>query len=353
YRIRVVADINLAQYPEGFDASLVFARGPKTNTSLAFENMREELGDPGLWRAGTGDNDATGTVDGYVYAIPLCVVFRRNGAGFSDTGNLAGGFNRNSQSTNREGSTIYTNSLQLPADIDDTAVQFTLSSIQGTPLEFMSSFGEAFFKIDEEIVRVINVTQSGPTSYVITIDRGQLQTTVRAHTQDTPLTLYSTRPDGLFADQIASTDIMDLRHSVADKFDYDSILKTNLHQLLRGNLRTAWKRFGSTNAAGNVVLYGDRITDGTVSVGGLSRLDGPNGNRRAWSDSVITERYNIAVRVPSNSTGLSDPLQFSIAPYTNLATWSAAPPIHGPTNRLSGTTPIWWNGDQIRIARST
>src|SRR5690606_14830993 len=173
------------------------------------------------------------------------------------------------------------------------------------------------------------------------------------HAADKPLTLYSTRPDGLFADQIASTDVMDMRHSVADKFDYDSILKTNLHQLLRGNLRTAWKRFGSTNTAGNIVLYGDRITDGTVSVGGLSRLDGPNGNRRAWSDSVITERYNIAVRVPSNSTGLSDPLQFSIAPYTNLATWSAAPPIHGPTNRLSGTTPIWWNGDQIRIARST
>lgn len=352
YRIRVVADINIAQFPEGFDTSLVFANGPKSSTGFPFANMREELGDPGLWRAGDGNPDSTGTVDGYVYSIPVCVVFRRNGSGFSDTGNLAGAFNRNSTATTRNNSAIFINQLLLPADIDGTTVQITLSSITGTVLGNMSSFGEAYFKIDEEIVRVTNITQTGPTSFVLNIDRGQLQTTVRSHLQNTALSPYTVRPDGLFADQIAGTDILDLRHSVADKFDYDSLLKTALQELLKGNLRTTWKRFGSTNASGNIILYGDRITDGTVNVGGLSRLDGPNGNRRAWSDAVTTERYNVSAVVPSNSASLGDPLQFTVSPYTIQVLWENAPTIHSPGNRLTGSAPFWYNGDSIRISKS-
>lgn len=56
--------------------------------------------DPGLWIAGAGDSTsatALGTVDGYVYAIPLAFVFRRNdaynagaGAGFSTLNNTNG-----------------------------------------------------------------------------------------------------------------------------------------------------------------------------------------------------------------------------------------------------------------------
>lgn len=352
YRIRVVPDINIAQYPEGFDPSLVFARGPKSSTSFAFANMREALGDPGLWRAGDGNPDSTGTVDGYVYAVPMCVVFRRNGAGFSDTGNLAGAFNRNSTATTRENSTIYSNAVLLPADIDETAVQFTISSIVGTVFSNMTSFGEAFFKIDEEIVRVTNITQAGPTSFVISIDRGQLQTVIRPHLANTVVTPYTVRPDGLFADQIALTDVMDLRHSIADKFDYENILKTSFQELLKGNLRTTWKRFGSTNSAGNVVFFGDRVTDGTVNVGGLSRLDGPNGNRRAWSDSIITERYNVSAIVPSNSASLGDPIQFTVSPYTIQVHWEDTPPIHVPGNRLTGSVPFWYNGDKIRILKT-
>jgi hypothetical protein len=352
YRIRVVPDINLAQFPEGFDSSLVFARGPKSSTSFVFENMREQLGDPGLWRAGNGNFDSTGTVDGYVYAVPICVAFRRNGAGFSDTGNLAGAFNRNSKATTRDDATVFSNQVLLPADIDETVVQFTLTSIVGTVLDSMSSFGEAYFKIDEEIVRVTNITQTGPTAFDISIDRGQLQTTIRSHLATTQLVPYTVRPDGLYADQVALTDLMDLRHSIADKFDYENILKTSLQELLKGNLRTTWKRFGSTNSSGTVVAYGDRITDGSVNVGGLSRLDGPNGNRRAWSDAIITERYNVAAVVPSNSSALSDPLQFTVAPYNIQVLWEATPPIHVPGNRLNGSIPFWWNGDKIRILKS-
>ena len=354
YRIRVVPAVNIAQYPEGYDPTLVFAQGAlSTPSSIGFQNMRNELGDPGLWRAGTGDPATFGTVDGYVYSIPICVVFRRNGAGFSDVGNLAGAFNRNSSATLREDTINYSNGIVLPVTISETDVQFTLTSITGTVLEGMTSFGEAYFRIDDEIIRVNNVTQTGPTSFVVTFDRGQLQTTIRSHLISTPLTLYTVRPDGLYADQIAKTDILDLRHSIADKFDYEAILKTNLVELMKGNLRTAWKRYGSTNSAGPVILYGDRITDGSIFVGGLSRLDAPNGNRRTWSDAVITERYEVPVTVPSNSAAINAELAATVSPYVVSATWETAATGHGAGSRLNGSVTWWYNGDVIRLHLSS
>jgi len=353
YRIRVVADVNLVQYSEGFDPTIVFAQGALgVPSSVPFQNMRKQLGDPGLWRAGTGDPSTFGTVDGYVYAIPLCTVFRRNSAGFSDVGNLAGAFNRNSKALQRTDATSYTAHVVLPAALSDTAVSFTLTSLAGTILNTMISFGEAFFRIDDEIVRVTNIIQVTPTNFTIVIDRGQLGTIVRSHKAGKTAVPYTVRPDGLFADQVASTDILDLRHSVADKFDYDSILKTNLVELLKGNIRSTWKRYGSTNSAGPVVLYGDRITDSSVFVGGLTRLDAPDGNRRTWSDSVVTQRFNVPVKVPGNSSALNDNISspVQVQPYTAFIRWSGTPPVHVPGNRLvGGVYPSWWNGDQLKV----
>lgn len=355
YRIRVVQSINIAQYPEGFDPNLVFAQGLLTQPSVVpFANMRQTLGDPGLWRAGTGDSTTFGTMDGYVYAIPLCVAFRRNGGGFSDVGNIAGAFNRNSKAIARTDSTIYISGFALQAAMGLTDSSFNLTSITGTVLNTMNSFGEAYFRIDDEIIRVNNIIQNSPTSFTMTIDRGQLSTTVRTHLSGTAFTEYTVRPDGLYADQIAATDILDLRHSVADKFDYDSILKTNVIELLKGNLRSTWKRYGSTNAAGPIVLYGDRITDSSVFVGGLTRLDAPDGNRRAFSDAVTVQRFNVPVVVPSQSNAIGDPIQFSVAPYNIQVLWSASAPAvpAGATRLNGGLYPTWWNGDQISVILS-
>jgi hypothetical protein len=216
----------------------------------------------------------------------------------------------------------------------------------------MNSFGEAFFRVDDEIIHVSSVTQTGPSTFVVSIDRGQLQSTIRTHLAGTALTLYTVRPDGLFADQIASTDIYDLRHSVADKFDYESMLETSLIELMKGNLRTTWKKFGSTNSSGSVVFYGDTITDGSVFIGGLTALDGPNGNRRAFSDSIITERYSVPVVVPSNSNSINDDLQINVSPYTMHVSWTVAAPGHGAGTRTNGSAQWWFNGDSITIALS-
>lgn len=354
YRLRVVSDVNLAQFPDGFDSSLVKARGLLSAPSTqAFSNMRGELGDPGLWRAGTGNPADFGTVDGYVYAIPLTAVFRRNAGGFSDIGNLAGAFNRNSVATTTSGARIFTQSLALLAPMSTVDSTFTLSSIAGTVLESISAFGEAYFKIDSEIVRITQVVQNTPTNFTVSVNRGQLQTTVRAHATGTALVPYTTRPDGLFADQIAASDLLDLRHSVADKFDYTSMLRSSLIDLMRGNLRTTWKRYGSTNSAGPVILYGDRITDSTVSVGGLTRLDAPDGNRRVFSDASVPQRFTVPVTAPTNSATVGDQLAVVTAPYNINVTWETAAPSHGAGNRNSGTYSTWWNGDSIRISKTT
>ena len=351
YRIRVVQGVNLVSNPEGFDATTVFAQGLLTAPSvIPFQNMRGELGDPGLWRAGTGDPATFGTVDGYVYAIPICVVFRRNSAGFSDIGNLAGAFNRNSVALNRNGAFTYTSGVVLPTDLLSTDTSFTLTSIAGTYLSTMTLFGEAYFRIDDEIVKIDSIVQTGPTAFVVNVNRGALQTVIRDHSAAAPLTLVTIRPDGLFADQITSTDILDMRHVVSENFDYDTMLKTNLTELLKGNLRTTWKRYGASAVAGPVVLYGDRITDSSTFVGGLSRLDAPNGNRRAFSDAVVTERYTALARVPSNSGIIGDPLVQAVSPYVTAITWSAATVL--PGSRQIGGVDWWWNGDEITISLS-
>jgi hypothetical protein len=86
YRIRVHdGNVALDVYPDGLEDPNVLGRGAAATpvAGLTFSNMREELGDASLWRAGNGDpTNGLGSVDGYVYAIPICAVFRRNTQSF-------------------------------------------------------------------------------------------------------------------------------------------------------------------------------------------------------------------------------------------------------------------------------
>lgn len=102
YRYRVIDGVNIDTYPDGLDDPSVDAfsvsdfGGPGADgasTGLLYSPVNR---DPGLWRAGAGDAAsaaALGTVDGYMYAIPICAVFRRNSdiAEFDRDLNLNGG----------------------------------------------------------------------------------------------------------------------------------------------------------------------------------------------------------------------------------------------------------------------
>lgn len=77
----------------GKDASeTVYAQGPaQAVTPFTFANMGSVNGDYGLWRAGDGNpNNALLTLDGYVYAMPLAVVFQRNRGVFDISANPFG-----------------------------------------------------------------------------------------------------------------------------------------------------------------------------------------------------------------------------------------------------------------------
>ena len=90
YRYRVYSG---ALLPDGQNAnmysSLILAQGPTGApvSGYPFTNMGSVLNDSGLWRAGNGDAASRtnlGTVDGYVYSIPIALVFRRAIGAYSD-----------------------------------------------------------------------------------------------------------------------------------------------------------------------------------------------------------------------------------------------------------------------------
>lgn len=98
YRLRVIQGVDVFAYPAGIDDPTVVANtvpasaGSPDGTATAFPYANQSPNDAGLWRAGDGvPTNGLGTVDGYMYAIPLAAVFRRNTAAFAKNTNQNGG----------------------------------------------------------------------------------------------------------------------------------------------------------------------------------------------------------------------------------------------------------------------
>jgi len=88
YRIKVIDSVDFEGHPEGVsDPNNVFAQGAREdNSTYSFVNAGEMLDDYGLYVAGDGSESAKNilkTVDGYVYAIPMLRIQRRNKTAFS------------------------------------------------------------------------------------------------------------------------------------------------------------------------------------------------------------------------------------------------------------------------------
>lgn len=99
YRLRVQNGVNLFSFPYGLDdVSNVFANsvpvspGAPDGTPTTFNYVNQNAaGDAGLWVAGDGNPaNSLGTVDGFMYAIPLCAIFRRNSVAFNPFTNMNG-----------------------------------------------------------------------------------------------------------------------------------------------------------------------------------------------------------------------------------------------------------------------
>lgn len=352
YRVRIAKGlVGLTSNPDGFDPTVVFGQGGAASaTSYTFSNMRQTLGDPGLWRAGDGTANALGTVDGYTYAIPLAGIFRRNSISWNGdpNQNLNGGFNRNPLAVDRTGILTFSTVPTLAVDLSATATSATLVSATGIPLPTTPA-SPVLIKIGDELLTYTAVT--GTTLGGLT--RAQNGTRGDLHRAGSTIQLISGRPDGLFSDQIATTDVLDLRHVVnPNGFDYAALLQSNVDKLLRGTLRSNWKRSGS-GPQGPFVFYQDKLSSTTPALG-VTKLDAPDGIRQVFSDAatmqtvdcVITPTGTIAPAVVS-TTGFSLGIQVTQTVQAVSGQFNATDTFSFPVASLK-TGVSGGDADQIR-----
>jgi len=318
YRLRVHggegagigSSVALSVHPDGLGDPYVYGQGTATDpvSGFSFENMREDLGDPSLWRAGDGDpNNTLGTIDGYTYAIPIAAIFRRNSMDFmavAQAGNPVqnGAFNRTPSSSglpnpldgaNELATATLTNDLG-PTDgagISDVVVSVTnlVGSGWDDPAHSLSS---VFIVLDDEIVGISAVDDTALTITIPAGERGRWGTAAVGHAEGTELRFFNTRPDFIYADEINSQDLMDLRHGVnANDWDFERLLRHNVAALAKNELRSAWKNAGAGDTQGVKVEEVDYLwADGTTDVPNHTEpLDGPDGVRYIWSDAATIQ----------------------------------------------------------------
>ena len=342
YRIRVVDDIDIGIYPDGLETPTIFAQGNATSpiTNKNFTSMHL-LGDPTCWRADVS-SDTTASVDGYVYAIPICAVFRRNKSEYVNVVN--GGNPNHNGSTTRA---ITTTPRELtPATLTTALTSSATSAVIATTYtssEFSQSglypiFIEIGEGLNKEIVRATGVN-AGTTS-ITGLTRGLLGTQAKYHPIGTSIKVYNSRPDGLFADQVALQDILDLRRSVSlSGWDYQRLLQSTVSDILFNRLKTTWKQSGNGgtgNSEGLVIEQVDVLGSSAYNDTGL--LDAPNGIRTLWSDSAFLQKDVTVLLDPTVSL---DANNFTSTTFLNT-NWEVNADLY-PTGFLH-TSGNWRNG---------
>lgn len=327
YRIRVMgqgaglgASVALDEYPDGLDDPNVLGQGTATApvAGMVFTNMRVAMGDPGLWRAGDGDSaNNLGTYDGYVYAVPIAAVFRRNANPFvavesSGNANQNGAFDRNpsaAELTNpRDGAKVLTTATLTNAIDEDDVGTIQVDNLTGSGFDDTGlTLSSVFVVIDSEVIGISAVdTSTSPATITIpTGGRGRNATMAVPHAAGATLSFFNTRPDGRYADEIADKDILDLRRGVnAGDWDYHRLLIHNLTQLVRGDLRASFKQSASGDTQGPVVVEVDSLlATGTVP-NQTEALDGPDGIRTIWSDAAALQP-DVTVMLDDEATQVS------------------------------------------------
>ena len=265
YRIRSKSTTNLSQHIFGFENNDVVAQGSQASPVATYTFSRHAT-DNGLWYAGDGTSDhanVLGTVDGYVYAIPLCYVYRRYSAVGGTTG-FSGLNNFNTGALYDHGATLTDNDY-----VGNVALK------------------------------------------------------------------HSDRPDGLFADQIAEQDVLDLRRSVYPRgVDFSSELQYQYHSLLDDTNKTWFAVADHLQATGNTsggASHSPLVCDAYGSTSGLQNAgehrQAFDHIARRWTNEPTTERIFIEVK-----------------PSDQVQTSGAVSVVSG-----GGAGSTWYDGDVISI----
>lgn len=317
YRFRVVGSgdglgtsVDLKTFPDGMTDPVVLAQGTAATplAGFTFTNMRDELGDPSLWRSGDGNPaNALGTVDGFVYAVPVCAVFRRNATEFTavatgGTPNQNGAVTRTPSATSSLNARLLTQAT-LKLDLSETTTSwveltgYTSSALNdpnlfpvGTTRRYLI-IGEG---IDREIIAInLNTDPVGHPNdiFIDLVGRGRGGTQARRHPAGTKVSLYTVRSDGLYADQIAPTDVLDMRRSVNfGDWDYARLLQKAVAALVQNNLRTTFKTSGTGgDSVGPVTTEVSIFSNLSPAPNHTGPVDGTNNIRTVWSDSAALQ----------------------------------------------------------------
>jgi len=300
YRLRVYgaslpSGVNPKTEPDGFSNGSLYAQGaqgapvatypfvPADNSTVSANSDSTAYGivDPGLQIAGDGTQasaNALGTVDGFVYAIPVCFVFRRS----EYTTPLLGGF---SPAQGANAGPLYAH------------VGFNNTNIDVTGAAFPIAAGA------------------------------------------------SDRPDGLFADVIVPSDVLDLRrHVTPPGYDFGSELKYQLQSLLDKKTAT-WQVDGSDwssigNGSGDqstFPLFCDEIGRENAQGGNPA-----NGSGDTFRGTTIRNFDHVSRRFGSQS--VVERIVFEVYP-------NVPPPTGITVTKAAGVK--WYEGDQVAIDFTT
>ena len=365
YRLRVQgSNVDIVSHPEGLGDADIVAQGASASPVLgyAFSNQRAN-GDAGLWRAGDGSETAKsdlGTVDGYVYALPVCAVFRRNSNLYQaiSTGapNHNGSVTRRPTASSERLSAI---TLGQALNASDTGVvSYATDGVYSSALDDPNFFGISYggsglrflvlgTGLETEIISITSVDTINKTFTIA--QRGRAGTQAKPHPQGAEVEVRLSRPDGLYADQIASQDVLDLRHSVTlGEWDYNRILENAVRDLLVNEMKTTFKQAGSgSNSVGKKVEEVSVL----VSLSGESRnyanvVDAPDGIRTLWSDAPVMQRDVTFLVDPTTATSASGVTTNSMDS-TLQSTWTIGAKFN-PFGFLYDNEPIQ-NGSFIKI----
>ena len=378
YRYRVISGISIETYPDGLEDPNVLAHTVPYLTAsdvngavTAYSYVRDSF-DNGLWVAGENNSvgaSALGTVDGQIYAVPICAIARRNSGGFDRVTNVNGGVLMTSLTSDRPDG-LYADQIVVGDLLDlrrgvawdfnevlDKTFQEVLDNTLTTRMDVSGSCaGTSFFAIDEldplskmgqpDGIRTSfsdrKITESAVAMVPIVVPSAIVVVNLSAFTvpwAGSPVDLTLTSPTGVTLSSVTKVRVWD-----GIGTDYDALLGGSpavLSVVLTISgiyVDTATITFDAPVAAG-LTLFVEVLIDYPSNSGASRNIVSPHA---LW----IPPAANIAAWVdlsPSTFTATSDPTRNAL--YGDTAypgpLWVCDPTHREITARLRTTVQNW------------